>query len=999
MSRQVYKYFNARACQRGWLKTIWLLCVCVCAGAARTTAQYRFDSWTTDNGLPQISINSILQTRDGFLWLTTFGGLVRYDGLRFQVFNTGNTKGLRTSRFTRMVEDREGNLWINTEGQGLTRYKDEVFKTYTAQDGLPGNLISNIFEDAAGVMRFGNENGMVQWKDGSFMPAAPAPGEPTVTSRSYRTRTGAIWYLDASGLLHKFENGRNTADLSTGFDVRIMYEDLEGRLWIGTAEKRLLMFHNDQLKIYSEREGFPPFWLNTFFEDRRGQLWFGLRGGGLLRYKDGEFTQYTTADGLVGNDVINIYQDREGTFWIGTTAGLSRLTERAVTGYSKKDGLAADNVYPIYEDRQGQIWIGSWNGLTRYAGGVFKDFGQQYDVQDAQVTSLLEDKEGGLWIGTWGHGVRYVRNGKVTTFASSAQPGTLVRSIIQDRSGNIWFGNSTGVVKYRDGAFTAYGTGDGLVGKETSVIYEDRRGTLWIGNDSGLMKYENGVFTASLESEGFAGGIVRAVFEDETGALWVGTYDSGLYRLKDGRFTHYTARDGLFDNGVFSIVDDGRGNFWISCNLGIYRLRKIDLVDFAGGRIKEVTSVPYNKRDGMPNSECNGGGQPAGVRARDGHLWFPTQGGVAVINPESVPVNLEPPQVVIGSAIVDTQAVSLHSGLRLEPGQVNLEINYAGLSYINPELVKFRYKLEGLDDDWVDAGGRRTAYYSHLPPGTYSFKVIAANRDGVWNQEGASIPITVVPPFWRTWWFASLVVILLTFGATILYRRRIAQLKRARRMQETFSNQLIESQEAERKRIAAELHDSIGQSLIIIKNRAYLGLNGSTDSGAAREQLEEITASVTDALQEVREISSYLRPSQLERLGLTTTLEEMLERVATSSDINFSHSVAQLEGALSPRDEINFYRVVQESISNIIKHSEATEASIIVSRENGVVRLTVSDNGKGFVPDGSVSANGGARRGGFGLTGMAERVRMTGGYYEINSAVGVGTTITVIINT
>lgn len=980
--------------KRHLLSTLCLWCACVYS-AIDVTAQYRFDSWTTENGLPQASVSSILQTRDGFLWFATFGGLVRYDGLRFQVFNPGNTKGLRTGRFTTLFEDREGNLWITTEGQGLTRYKDEVFTTFSTDSGLTSNQVGQVSEDPSGNVLIPVGEGVVQWKNGGFTPYQPAPGEPFNGSLR-RTASGAVWYQDGS-ILRKYERGRVTVELETGFHPRIFFEDRAGRLWIGTSEASLLMYQDGKLKVFSEKEGYPQFHLSAFFEDQQGVLWFGTTGQGLVQLKDGRFTRYTTRDGLAGTGVRSIYQDREGTIWVGTESGLSRMTERVITAYSSKDGLAADNVYPIYEDRQGIIWIGSWLGLTRYADGVFTNVSQQFGLADAQITSLLEDKAGVLWIGTWGSGVRFIKDGKLTVIRNNEMPGGHVRAITQDRAGNIWFGTMRGVVKYSDGKFTSYSSSDGLAGKEIQTIYEDRQGRIWIGADNGLTKYQDGRFAAFTEKDGLTNNIVRAIHEDDSGTLWIGMYDTGLYRFKDGHFTHYTTREGLFDNGVFRIIEDRHDNFWISCNLGIYRVRKDELNAFAEGRAKEIVSIPYNKRDGMLNSECNGGGQPAGIRARDGRIWFPTQGGVAIIDPDRVPVNPQPPLVVIESLIVDTLPVSARATVELRPGQANIEIHYSGLSFINPELVKFKYKLQGLDTDWVDAGTRRTAYYAHLPPGRYSFTVMAANRDGVWNEKGATIVVVVYPPFWRTWWFISLVVCSVALIALVFYRTRIAQLKRARRTQEAFSNQLIESQERERKRIAAELHDSLGQSLLVIKNRAYLGLKEPDNPAGAREQLEEISLSAADALEEVREIAYYLRPSQLERIGLTSTLEEMLTKVATSSDINFSYHVASLDGAFSAAAESNFIRIVQETINNIIKHSGAAEANIVIDRDAQAVHLTVTDNGKGFATDEALDND--ARRRGFGLIGLAERVRMLGGSHLIRSTPGAGTTISVTIKT
>jgi signal transduction histidine kinase/ligand-binding sensor domain-containing protein len=981
------------ATEKTGCKSIFLLFALFLFGVASPAAgQYRVDTWTTDNGLPQGSVNAIVQTRDGFLWFATFGGLVRYDGVRFQVFNTGNTKGLRSGRFTSLFEDREGNLWSATESQGLTRYRDEVFTTYTTDDGLPSNQVFEVAEDLGGNLLVRWHQGIVQWKDGRFIPYPSQPGEP-VTGRLRRTKSGAIWFIQNS-LIRKYENGHITDEIKPGFDPRQLFEDSLGRLWIGTGEDCLLMYQNKKLKIYSEKEGYPQFHLTSCFEDKQGTIWFSTNKKGLIEFKNGKFTAYTAQDGLARGLVGPVYQDREGTLWVGADSGLSRLTQRVVTPYARPNGLAADNIYPIYQDHAGTIWIGSWPGLTRYVNGTFTDVSRQYGLTEQLVTSLMEDSAGGLWIGTWGSGIIYARNGKTTLYPESVAAFAHTRAIIQDRAGDIWFGSVDGLARYHDGKFVTYQAREGMTGREVQTLYEDRRGRIWIGADNGLTKFENGKFTLYTEKDGITNNILRSIYEDADGVLWIGMYDTGLYRFKDERFVHYTTREGLFDNGVFRIIEDKQGSFWISCNLGIYRVRKDELNAIAAGRLRTTVAVPYNKRDGMLNSECNGGGQPAGIMTSDGHLWFPTQGGVAVIDPERVPVNQQPPLVVIESFVVDTKPVSARGPLRIEPGQVNVEIHYSGLSFINPELIKFKYKLEGLDTDWVDAGTRRTAYYAHLPPGTYAFKVMAANRDGVWN-EGAIMQVVVRPRFWRTWWFISLIVCSLGVIAFLLYRRRITQLERARKVQESFSNQLIESQERERRRIAAELHDSLGQSLLIIKNRAYLGLNQNGDPAVARQQLEEISESVSEALQEVREISYYLRPAQLERLGLTTTLEEMLERVSTSSDINFSYQVASLDGALSADAEINFIRIVQESINNIIKHSRASEANIAISRGPHSVHLVVSDNGRGFVP--AEASDNGKRQHSFGLIGLAERVRILGGSHLVRSAPGAGTTISVTI--
>jgi signal transduction histidine kinase len=470
--------------------------------------------------------------------------------------------------------------------------------------------------------------------------------------------------------------------------------------------------------------------------------------------------------------------------------------------------------------------------------------------------------------------------------------------------------------------------------------------------------------------------------------LWLGTYDTGLFRYANGKFTNYTTRQGLLDNGAFQIIEDRRGNLWLSCNVGIYRVARQELEAVAEGRARSVTSVTYSKRDGMLSAECNGGSQPAGVRACDGRLWLPTQKGVAVIDPESIAPNVRRPPVVIGHVLVDQQPAGRSGAIEIRPGQSDLEIHYAALTFLRPELARFKYRLEGLDSDWVDAGPRRTAYYSHLGFGTYRFRVIAANRDGVWNMEGASIEVRSIPPLWRTWWFEALSGVALAALGRYFFQRRIRRLERERAAHEAFARQLIESQERERKRIATELHDGLGQTLSIIKNRAVLSLQAERQDRALA-QMEEIADAAGEALGEVREIVYGLRPVEIDRLGLTKAIGAMVKKVSASSGMRIRADVDSLDGALSAETEMNVYRIVQEGLSNMVKHSGASDAAVEIRRRAQSVEIVMKDSGRGFSPE-----SAGA---GLGLLSMSERARLSGGKFQVTSAPGQGTTLTIRI--
>ncbi|HZS45943.1 MAG TPA: two-component regulator propeller domain-containing protein [Blastocatellia bacterium] len=969
-----------------------LFTVCLTGSAS---GQYHFDSWTTENGLPHNTINSILQTHDGYLWLASLDGLIRYDGVRFTIFNRSNTPGMKSSRCTSLYEDKNGTLWIGTEDSGLVRHDGTTFATFSIEQGLPGRNVRQIWADHLGQTITYIGSGFYIWDGSRAIPYDLPTGNPQFFISS-RQHSGMVWYSDASGIHIISEKGIISLGAQDGLPmskVSTVYRDREGTLWIGFLEGELARFKDGKLTLLTARDGLPESEIRVITEDKLGNLWLAIGDYGLFLYKDGHFANQPVADKPPQNSVLSIYEDKEGTTWFGTaTHGLGRINVNTIRVYSEQDGLPANNIYPIFEDKTGSIWLGTWpKGLTRYADGKFTLYSNK-DRSMADVTALAEDLNGDLIVGAY-NGLARFRNGTFTSIKDRLGAAVnYVSAIYPDKDGAIWVGSDAGVFRTKDGATVRFTPREGLAGDDVKVILKDHTGALWVGCYGGLSRYQNGQWQTFREENGLAGEKVRSLYEDRDGVLWVGTYDGGLTRIKNGKLSPITTKDGLYNNGVFQILEDDRDYFWFSCNLGIYRVSKQQLNDFADGKVKFITSVAYGSHDGLNNIECNGGTQPAGIKARDGRLWFPTQGGVAVIDPINIPVNPQPPPVVIENCVLDRQAVDCRQGIRVSPGQQNLEIGYTGLSFIKPEQVRFKYKLSGLDDDWIDVGTRRTAYFSHLPPGEYTFTVIAANSDGVWNTTGSSIRVVIFAPFWRTWWFATIVVAAVLILAGLIYQQRVLKLQHERAAQEEFSRRLIESQESERKRIAAELHDSLGQSLAIIKNHALFGLQGPADLELTREQLKQISDHSGHAIDEVKEISYNLRPYLLDRLGLTKAIESMLGRVAEASGIDFSVELDNVDGIFPPDEEINFYRIIQESVNNIVKHSCAGSAAIKLKIENSAIRVTIQDNGRGFSPT-SVEA-----RPGFGLIGIAERVRMLGGRHIIDSTPGQGTSIAIVID-
>lgn len=984
-------------------------------------AQYRIDQWTTENGLPQNSVYGIVQTRDGYLWLATVDGLARFDGARFKIFNKSNSPGIINNRFISLFEAANGDLWAGTEESGIVRFSGGRFENFGADIGIPRS-VSWIEPDANGdgeIIHGTNET--IHFRDGKFSPfdkgsnfspaGIPRSSNIKVVCRINTENKFSECFVNGQWLSFSYGDGSPpekfvSVDQETNPDgsVRVRFlsaaQEANGTVWLITADGRLAKAENGRVtRFYDERDGLPKYLLYLMIgtrlslvaKDADETLWLvdlpSMHKELLLKKANGHFP-------LDKLKFLSTYADGEGNLWFGTNReGLFRARKQVITAYSEVDGITDKSVYPIYQDRAGTIWIGSV-GLSKYENGTFTPI---EPARNFVITAIGEDPLGRLLINNYG--TLYVReNDQFVPFEPDKIPAVgFFYAIYTDRENALWIGGDNGLMRFKDGVLTSFTTADGLAGNDVKVIIEARNGGLWIGTYDGLTHYKDGKFTSWHEADGLPSRTVRALYEDEDGTLWVGSYDGGLARFKDGKFTSYNMKTGLPNDGAFQVLEDDNRNFWISSNRGIYRVSKDELNDFADGKILRVNPISYGKSDGMLNAECNGGRSPAGIRARDGRLWFPTQDGVAVIDPGAIKVNSQPPRVVIEAVKVDNNELEFgkeKSQIQIEPSQQNFEINYTALSFINSENLRFKYKLEGLDDDWIDTDTRRLAYFSHVPPGNYTFRVIAANSDNVWNEKGASLKVIVLPPFYRTWWF---IVTSTVFGLLIiyaLYRRRVLQFERARRLQEEFSRRLINTNESERRRIAGELHDSIGQSLAMIKNRAVLSAESIADE-KVRKQLDLITAQTAQTISEVREIAYALRPYLLDNLGLTKAVESLLDKIAETSQLTIQTKLDDVDNIFDSEAEMSIYRIIQESLSNILKHAGASKVQVFLKKNERNLTVLISDDGKGFDLNGIESREAG--KGGFGLLGISERVKMLGGTQEIESEIGDGTTLLIKI--
>ena len=971
------------------LTICWLLTAAV---AAPAHAQPLFDSWTTEDGLPQNSINDIAQTRDGYLWLATYGGLVRFDGSRFVVFDR-SVDGIGSQRIRHVLEDRSGTLWAATEEGFLIRYRGGRFATFGPEAGLPyARGVVRLEEGADGHLWITSLSDVTRFDGGRAVTRGPSEIGHELRPPSLE-RHGELWWSHDAAGLHVLVAGEvQTVALdvqAVGAGVIGVNRDRGGNLWIRTNGAGTLRHRRGELRRFGVRDGFPATdRLASYFADGSARVWRAI-GDRIYRIASGR------SDLVNESGLLTLFDDREGSTWIGTNAGLLRVRDASFTTYSRSAGLSSNWVYATLETRSGTIWIGTWGGgVNRYERGRFTSFTKADGLPSDLVSTLYEDADGRLWAGTQ-TGLAYFDGRRFHRYRDPA--GFLdaqVAAIIRDRDGVQWFGTAAGLVRLAGGRFSRYSIGDGLSNDRVTTIVTDRSGAMWIGALRGLTRFANGRFTAHGHDDGLDGTHVRAIYEDVDGVLWVGTYDAGLYRLAGNRFTRYTRNEGLHDNGIFQILEDGSGHLWMGSNRGISRVSRQELNDVAEGRRRSVAAIVFGAKDGLANAEVNGGVQPAGMKAADGRLWFPTMGGIAVVDPAAVRLDTRVPHAILEELRLAGRAVDFTHRITAAADASTLEIRFTAPSFVKPELVRFRYRLEGLDNGWVEADDARVATYHRIPPGSYRFTVIAANHHGVWNTAGSTVEIVVAPPFWRTRWFNALLAASLVTLIFADVRRRSRRLRRQHQQQTSFSQQLIDSQERERRRISSEMHDSLGQHLAVLRQRARTGLEpGSAQD--PRQVLEEIVSVAGELDAEIKEIAYGLRPYQLDRLGLTKTIRMMVQRVGKQCGIDCAADVEPIDDAFAAAAHIHVFRIVQESVNNIVKHAQATRATVTARRERRTVVIRIEDNGRSFRPDAAepdVLSNGG-----LGLMGIRERVRILGGTVDIRSTPGAGTALTMTL--
>jgi len=751
-------------------------------------SQYVQSVRTSQSGLPQNVVFSITQTTDGYLWLGTEEGVARFDGVRFDVFDKTNSPNLGDNVVNRLAASPDGSLWLGTRS-GLTHYHHGVFQTYTTADGLTANEISALMVSADGSLWIGTHQGLNHLSNGHFQSFTKRDGLPDLrVTVLAEDRRGTLWVGTLGGLARldkgRFDVHPAPAELRDQA-VTALVAAYDGGFWAGTSQGVLARWRNEQLSVWSPKNGLPKGEIRSLLEDRDGNLWIAYRHEGLGRMTGGHFLSYKEHDGLLTDALRTLYEDREGNIWVSMyEAGVIELSDGKFTPFGTKEGLSSDLEEEVLGASDGSIWAGSYrDGVDHITNGRVERFSTANGLKNNLPSALGEGSDGSIWIGQEKGWLSQVRDGHVTSFRDLASKDYAINAILEDHLRNLWIGtNGAGVARFHDGRFEHVSPATGLPQDTVVALAEDREGSLWIGTDgAGVRQYHRGNFTNYTRENGLLSDFVTSIYADNDGAIWIGTASGGLNRVKNGVVTSYGAKQGLFGATVGSIVDDGLGNLWMSSNKGVSFVSKQELNRFADGRINAVHSMVYGVADGLRSPECNYGGSPTGTRSTDGQVWFPTIAGLVAIDPRHIRRNELPPQVWIESMLFDGKSVSITNGSRLGPGTGRLEIQFTAPSFVAPSRVRFRYLLQGFDREWIDSGARRTAYYTNLPHGHYTFRVEGANSDGVWSLRDAQLEFELTPYFYQTAWFRALCVLALSLGAVWLYRLRLSLLIRRNR--------------------------------------------------------------------------------------------------------------------------------------------------------------------------------------------------------------------------
>jgi len=1006
---------------------------------------YLIDVWDSDRGLPQNSVTSLAQTPDGYLWVgTRQAGVARFDGVRFASFDPSNTPGLPQIEMRELMVDAQGALWLAMVGGWLSRYEagrfvsepgfppsisaylvalvssrtDEVFFANNAgelfrglrQSGTNSSWGKISLPNTGPITRYcASNDGRIWyirddlrlgcWRDGQVEPLQNYEGLPGHNiSALARDPEGRVWVGTEQGLAC-FENGRFVDLTPTNSEPGVAVQDFaftgEGGLWV-RSEGRLRKCIGRQW--IAEAKSLPPGLLTRSFDQVvmlggcDGGVWVRNPYGGVWHVEpDGRLRALRDEDGLPTAQINCWLQDREGNIWLGLEGGgLARLRPRRFQVLKCPDPIAGTVMRSVCEDADGGIWLGGSDGRVF---GRKKDAFQELVIPKAMLpvtdVTLWPDRQGGLWVGTVHNGVWLSKEDRMVQPFPGSAIGDVARVLFGDSQERMWIGNEHGLFCWSNGRLQHFGPEQGFVVANVKALAEDPGGALWIGTGNGLLwRYQNSRFSAFALPKFSPMFRFWSLLPDADGTVWVGTLGGGLLRWRDGKLARCTSTNGLYNDNISQLLADDRGHLWAGSRAGIFSVNRKQLNDFFDGWAPGVFCRTFGKSDGLPALECSSGYQPACWRAHDGRLWFTTVKGLVSVQPDEMEANPLPPAVLIEEMRVDGIAQDIRLGspaLTLSPGRHQVAFRYAGLSFSAPERVRFQYRLEGWDPNWVWVGTTRTADYNYLPPGHYTFSLRACNRDGIWNPTAAALSFRVLPHVWETWWF-RLVAPVLTFGLAggvivrLLRRRHGLQLERVNQQH---------AMERERTRIAQDLHDDLGASLTqvvwLMEGISRPGISADEHQGL----VTQITAKAREMARAIGEIVWAVNPKNDSLDQMVSYLCQYAEQYFRGTSIRCWTEVPELLPALPLSSDVrhNLFLAIKEALQNVAKHAGTSQVWVRIRVGAHGAEFVVEDNGSGFVPGEAVAGNG--------LDNMRQRAAACGMSFSLHSAPGQGTVINI----
>jgi signal transduction histidine kinase/ligand-binding sensor domain-containing protein len=1006
----------ARRFKRGFRFCVALgVSMCSALGSLATAAERQSEasplleqSWAAGSDNRRESICALLQTRQGYLWIGTDKGLLRFDGVRFTDFPFATTAGMTqgSTVFNAMWEDNRGGIWAGTYA-GLTHYDGRQFSSLTTRDGLASNSVLRVDGDETGAVWIYTRNGVSRWRDGTLEAAHPEldnpPAGPLITefrSDSEDLAHLGLWRRGPSGL-ERFAYGRWTefplpfgGKRDESSQIRSVYEDSLHRVWYALSSDPTTYYEVTTSHSLVIHRGLPA-QAFVFFRDRDGFLWISDHQSHTARWKDGVLYPVPS---LRTPYLTHMIQRPDGGLWAGTFFNRLFLFRPRLITAIKTPG--AQEVGPVlFRQRNGSVWAASTD-LVRFEGQkAIREAALGGSTAFGIATAIGEDRYGDVLLGErFRSGVYALQGRKLARSPLYSAVSGNVWAILRDSAGDEWFGTSDGL--FHEHAGETHRVSGGLPETQITCLLESAPGRLWVGTDNGPVVLSGETVDAFPYKSGWPPWNVSSMAKDPDGSIWISSSNRGIVHYADGKFRGFDRRDGLPTNVIYSMEAGDPKFIWLRTDTGLLRIGRDDLLQEPVNGTPAINIMQFDEADGLPMIEMTPPGNQGVLRFPDGTIWFSSQGGIASIRPDVLDRVSSRPHAVIEEHAIDSSNLrpSVPDGIVLMPDETNLEIRYTALGSSRPERVKFRHELVGIDDGWVPGRDGRASFYTHLPPGEYVFRVQATDGDeSGWKEPQAQIRVTVRTPFYKTWWMKTLFLLTVLSAVAIaieLRRRHMLEIQRAR---QAFTHRLIASQETERKRIAHELHDGLGQHLALIRTLALLPARLRAARSAERvsgdvgtESLSSIADEAAAAIREVETICYALRPYQLDRLGLTKAVRSLLRTLEEGNVLVLRSSVDDIDGFFPRELEITFYRILQEGISNILKHSGATEAEIIVTCDRGKLRLTINDNGRGFS---MASPEAGGES--LGLVGIRERAEVLGGCATIESSEQDGTRIVV----